>query len=131
MAGRAPDSGTGAAAWAYFDKNGGQVKAREIVLIALLFFFGFIMVEFLIAHVEFDSALQRFLARIILLVPFYLLIYMVFSVRDLQRKLTLLETSHSRERRMRSRERSMRLKHRICNIGKGGNGRYQGKSGSR
>ncbi len=103
------------------------MKAREIVLIALLFFFGFMMVEFLIAHMEFDNALQRFLARVIFLAPFYLLVYMVFSVRDMQRKLQLLDTSRSHERRDRPRERSLRLKYRTSNYGKGENGRYKGK----
>lgn len=131
LTGFSPDSETCGAARSCREKNGGQVKAKEIVLIALLFFFGFMMVEFLIAHMEFDNALQRFFARIILLAPFYFLVYIVFTVRDIQRKLRLIEVSHSRERRVWSRERMLRLKHRIKNHGKGGYGRYKGKPGSR
>jgi hypothetical protein len=52
-------------------------------------------------------------------------------VRDLQRKLRLLEVSHSRERRVRVRERSLRLKYRTSNFGKGDYGRYKGKPGTR
>jgi hypothetical protein len=131
LTGFASDPETGADARSRREENGGQVKAREIVQIALLFFLGFMMVEFLIAHMEFDDALQRFLARVILLAPFYFLVYMVFTVRDLQRKLRLMEVSHSQERRLWSRERALRLKHRIKNHGKGGYGRYTGKPGSR
>jgi hypothetical protein len=118
-----------AVAFIYCQENRKQVKAREIVFIALLFFFGFMMVEFLIAHMVFEFAFQRFLARIILLALFYLIVYIMFNVRDLQRKFLFFESSHSRDHQMRSRERLLRLKQRAKKYGKGGYGRYKGKSG--
>lgn len=109
------------------EKNGGQVKAKEIVLIALLFFAGFMMSEFLIEHMMFENAVQRLLARIIIQAQIYLVMYILFNMRDIQRKVRLMEASHDRERFVRMRERSLRLKFRTGDHGKDEYARYKGK----
>ncbi len=89
-------------------KGVGQVKAREIVLIGALFFAGFVVSEFLIEHMAFDNPFQRFLARVICQAGFYLVIYMLFALADAQRRLKLMETLRTRERRLLSRKRIFR-----------------------
>lgn len=81
-------------------KNGGQVKAREIILIGVLFFAGFLVSEFLIEHMVFDTPLQRLIARIVFQAEFYLIVYLLFALRDAGRRLRFIETLYSREKRL-------------------------------
>ncbi len=82
-------------------KSGGQVKSREIFLIGVLFFAGFLVSEFLIEHMVFESPLQRLMARIIFQAQFYLTVYLLFALRDTGRRIRLIEALYSREKRLR------------------------------
>jgi hypothetical protein len=107
-------------------KNGGKVKAREIVLIGILFFAGFLITEFLIEHMRFDHPFQRFIARIIFQAGFYIIVYFLFALRDTNRRIRRFEAIHSREKRIRLRgNRSVRKRRTF--IRKGINGQYKGR----
>jgi len=86
-------------------KGSRQVKAREIVLIGMLFFAGFILSEFIIEHMMFANAYQRFLARVIFYAQFWLILYLLFAVWDTQKRIRWMEVLWSRERRLRLRNR--------------------------
>jgi len=106
--------------------NGGQVKAREIILIGMLFFAGFLVSEFLIEHMKFDHPFQRFIARIIFQAGFYLIVYLFFALRDTNRRLRLYETLHFREKRLHHRGVHSSQRRRTI-IRKGYYGRYKGR----
>ena len=84
------------------------MKAKEIVLIGALFFAGFVVSEFMIEHMAFDNPLERFLARVICQAGFYVVIYLLFALADAQRRLRLMETLRTRERRLLPRKRIFR-----------------------
>ncbi len=89
-------------------KGVGQVKAREIIFIGSLFFAGFVVSEFMIEHMAFGNPLERFLARVICQAGFYVVIYLMFALADAQRRLRLMETLRTRERRLLPRKRIFR-----------------------
>ncbi len=94
-----------------------MVKAREIFLIGVLFFAGFLISEFLVDRMMFDNPLQRFGARVIFQAEFYLIIYLLFALRDIGRRLRLIETLYSREKRLLPQNRRLNMKRRIIKRG--------------
>ena len=99
------------------------MKAKEIVLIGALFFAGFIVSEFIIEHMVFDNPFQRFLARLILQAQFYLVLYLLFTMWDTQKRLRWMEVLWSRERRLRLKNRLARAIPKAGHARKGTNGR--------
>jgi len=102
------------------------VKAREIIYIAGLFFAGFLVSEFLVEHMAFDYPVQRFLARIIFQSGFYGVLYFLFVLRDMGRRLRFLESLYSRERRIRLRNCRFGQVRRVTG-GKGMDGNLKGR----
>jgi hypothetical protein len=88
-----------------------------------LFFAGFVVSEFLIAHMVFDNPFQRFLARIVIQAQFYLVLYLLFTIRDTQKRLRWMEVLWSRERRLRLKSRLAGVLPRAGFMRKGSNGK--------
>ena len=105
----------------------GQVKVKEIVLIGALFFAGFIVSEFIIEHMVFENPFQRFFARVILQAQFYLILYLLFTVWDTQKRIRWMEVLWSRERRLRLRNRLARFTPKTGCVRKGANGRNKAR----
>ena len=103
------------------------MKAKQIVLIVALFFAGFIVTEFIIEHMVFENPFQRFLARVILQAQFYLILYLLFTVWDTQKRIRWMEVLWSRERRLRLRNRLARVIPKTGCVRKGSNGRKKAR----
>jgi hypothetical protein len=103
------------------------MKAKEIVLIGALFFAGFVVTEFIIEHLMFDNPFQRFLARIILQAEIYLILYLLFAIRDAQKRIRWMEALWSREHHLRLKGRIARIIPRNGYVRKGSNGRSKAR----
>ena len=79
----------------------GKTRPGEIILITLLVIVGFVMTEFIINHLIFTGALQRFIMRIGFQIQFFVLIYLFFNSRDNSRRVRVLEKCFMRERKGR------------------------------
>ena len=75
----------------------GKTRPGEIILITLLVIVGFVMTEFIINHLIFTGALQRFIMRIGFQIQFFVLIYLFFNSRDNSRRVRVLEKCFMRE----------------------------------
>ena len=78
-----------------------KVKAREIIVIGALFFAGFVVSEFFIEHMVFETPFQRFLARVFCQAQFYLLVYLAITLADMQKRVRRMDIFRSRVRRLR------------------------------
>ena len=98
------------------------MKTKEILLIGILFFAGFVLLEFLIEHI-FAGPFQRLIARILFQGQFYLIMYLLFNLWDLSKRVRWLELILSRERRPRLRLIELRQKRRIDSAGRKNHGK--------
>lgn len=105
------------------ENDGDQVKTKEILLIGILFFLGFMLSEFFIEHIVFDGPVQRLIARILFQGQFYLIIYLLFNSFDLSRRVKWLELIFSRDRTDRLRLLRLRKKRRIESTGRKNHGK--------
>jgi hypothetical protein len=98
------------------------VKTKEILLIGILFFAGFVLLEFLIEHI-FKSPFPRLIARIVFQGQFYLILYLLFNSWDISKRMKWLELTLIRERRTRLRLRQLRQQIRIGRMGRNNYGK--------
>ncbi len=99
------------------------MKTKEILLIVILFFVGFVLSEFLIEHIVFEGPVQRLIARILFQGQFYLILYLLFNLWDLSKRVRWLELILSRERRPLLHLIELRQKRRIGSAGRKNHGK--------
>jgi hypothetical protein len=86
------------------------VKSKEIIIITLLVFVGFLIADYLVDNFMIHGADQRFIIRLGFQASFFILIYLFFDSRDNSQRLRKLERRIDIERRTRTKARIIRKK---------------------
>ena len=70
---------------------GKNVKSWEIIITVFLVMAGYITADAITNQLIYQGAVERFILRVGILIPYFLLVYLFFESRDISKRIRLIE----------------------------------------